>query len=60
MQMAVVEAARNLAKIENASSEDMWICRISNQTQDEWSTLSNSGNYNSLVWTSHKMLRQNN
>ncbi len=44
----------------NASIEDTWICRISNQAQDEWSTLSNSGNYNSLVWTSHKMLRQNN
>ena len=49
-----------IMRAENASSEDMWICRISNQTQDEWSTLSNSGNYNSLVWTSHKMLRQNN
>ncbi len=49
-----------IMRAENASSEDMWICRITNQTQDEWSTLSNSGNYNSLVWTSHKMLRQNN
>ncbi len=49
-----------IMRAENASSEDTWICRISNQTQDEWSTLSNSGNYNSLVWTSHKMLRQNN
>ena len=49
-----------IMRAENASSEDMWVCRISNQTQDEWSTLSNSGNYNSLVWTSHKMLRQNN
>jgi len=46
-------------RAENASIEDTWICRITNQTQDEWSTLSNSGNYNSLVWTSHKMLRQN-
>ena len=49
-----------IMRAENASIEDTWICRISNQTQDEWSSLSNSGNYNSLVWTTHKMLRQNN
>ncbi len=49
-----------IMRAENASSEDIWICRITNQTQEEWSTLSNSGNYNSLVWTSYKMLRQNN
>ena len=47
-----------IMRAENAGIEDTWICSISNQTQDEWSTLSNSGNYNSLVWTSHKMLRQ--
>ncbi len=49
-----------IMRAENASIEDTWICRISNQTQDEWSALSNSGNYNSLVWTTHKMLRQKN
>ncbi len=49
-----------IMRAENASIEDTWICRISNQTQDEWSALSNSGNYNSLVWTTHKMLRQSN
>ena len=49
-----------IMRAENASIEDTWICRISKQTQDEWSALSNSGNYNSLVWTTHKMLRQNN
>ena len=49
-----------IMRAENTSIEDTWICRISNQTQDEWSALSNSGNYNSLVWTTHKMLRQNN
>ena len=49
-----------IMRAENASIEDTWICRISNQAQDEWSAISNSGNYNSLVWTTHKMLRQNN
>ena len=49
-----------IMRAENARMEDTWICRITNQTQDEWSSISNSGNYNSLVWTSPKMLRQNN
>ena len=49
-----------LMRAENAKSENTWICRITNQTQDEWSSLSKSGHYNSLVWTSLKMLKQNN
>ena len=49
-----------IMRAENANMEDTWICRITNQTQDEWSSLSNSGNYNSLVWASHKMLRNSN
>ena len=49
-----------IMRAENASMENTWICRITNQTQDEWSSLSNSGNYNSLVWASHKMLRNSN
>ena len=46
-----------IMRAENATMEDTWICRITNQTQDEWTSLSNSGNYNSLVWTSFKMLK---
>ena len=49
-----------IMRAENANLDSTWICRVSNQTQEEWSSLSNSGNYNSLVWTSPKMLRQNN
>ena len=49
-----------IMRAENAPIQDAWICKVTNQTQNEWSTLSNSGNYNSLVWTSHKMLIQNN
>ena len=48
-----------LMRAENAKSENTWICRITNQSQEEWSSLSNSGHYNSLVWTSPMMLRQN-
>ncbi len=48
-----------IMRAENAKLENSWICRITNQSQEEWSSLSNSGNYNSLVWTSPMMLRQN-
>ncbi len=46
-------------RAENAKLENCWICRITNQSQEEWSSLSNSGNYNSLVWSSPMMIRQN-
>ena len=49
-----------IMRAENAKLENSWICRITNQSQEEWSSLSNSGNYNSLVWTSPMMIRQNN
>ncbi len=47
-----------IMRAENAKLENSWICRITNQSQEEWSSLSNSGNYNSLVWTSPMMIRQ--
>ncbi len=49
-----------IMRAENAKLENSWICRITNQSQEEWSSLSNSGNYNSLVWTSPIMIKQNN
>ncbi len=48
-----------IMRAENAKLENTWICRITNQPQEEWSSLSNSGNYNSLVWSSPMMIRQN-
>ena len=45
-----------ILRAENSSTHSTWICRISNQYQEEWSSISNSGNYNSLVWTTTKML----
>ena len=48
-----------IMRAENAKLENCWICRITNQSQEEWSSLSNSGNYNSLVWSSPMMIRQN-
>ena len=48
-----------IMRAENAKLENTWICRITNQSQVEWSSLSDSGNYNSLVWSSPMMIRQN-
>ncbi len=48
-----------IMRAENAKLENSWICRITNQSQEEWSSLSDSGNYNSLVWSSPTMIRQN-
>ena len=48
-----------IMRAENAKLENTWICRITNQSQEEWSSLSDSGNYNSLVWSSPMMIKQN-
>ncbi len=48
-----------ILRAENAKLENSWICRITNKSQEEWSSLSESGNYNSLVWSSPMMIRQN-
>ena len=48
-----------IMRAESANLESTWICRITNQSQEEWSSLSKSGKYNSLVWTSPMMIRQN-
>jgi len=45
-----------IMRSENSSFEDIWICKITNQSQNEWSSLSNSGYFNSLVLTNKKML----
>ena len=47
-----------IMRAENAKLENSWMCRITNQSQEEWSSLSDSGNYNSLVWSSPMMIRQ--
>ena len=45
-----------IMRSENSSFEDIWICKITNQSQNEWSSLSNSGYFNSLVLSNKKML----
>ncbi len=48
-----------IMRAQNAKLENSWICTITNQSQEEWSSLSDSGNYNSLVWSSPMMISQN-
>jgi len=48
-----------IMRAENAKFENRWICSITNQSQEEWSSISKSGKYNSLVWSSPMMIRQN-
>ena len=40
----------------NAQLENYWICKISNNPQKDWTTLSESGHFNSLEWRQPKML----
>ena len=45
-----------IMRSENSLLEGYWICKITKQTQYEWSSLSNSGYFNSLVLNTSKMI----
>ena len=45
-----------IMRSQNAISENIWICNITNQTQETWNSLSDSGYFNSLVLDKPKML----
>ena len=36
----------------------LWICRISNISQEKWSSISNGGHFNSLVWEKPQSLTE--
>ena len=40
----------------NSLIENTWVCKITNQSQQEWDSLSNSGYFNSLVLSNSKMI----
>ncbi len=48
-----------LMRSENSLSEDTWVCKITNQSQQEWNSLSKSGYFNSLVLSKATMLNNN-
>ena len=45
-----------IKRSENFTDENAWYCKITNQSQEEWSSLSNSGYFNSLVLNNKKMI----
>ena len=45
-------------RAKNSDLENLWICKITNQPQNEWESLSRSGYFNSLEWKQPKMLNQ--
>ncbi len=45
-------------RAKNAELDNVWICNISNQPQNEWESMSISGYYNSLEWKQPQMLNQ--
>ena len=34
---------------ETASTQNTWVCKITNQSQNNWNSISDSGYFNSLV-----------
>ena len=49
-----------ILRSENLMSEKKWVCRITNQSQEDWNSLSDSGYFNSLVFNNPKMIDNNN
>ena len=48
-----------IKRAENSLSQNLWVCKNTNQSQEEWSSLSNSGYFNSLVLNNVKMVEFN-
>ena len=45
-------------RAQNGISNNIWICRISNKEQNEWSSVSKSGHFNSLEWRQPNMVNK--
>ena len=45
---------------EKGVASHIWICSISNKAQNEWTSVSDGGYFNSLVWKQPFVLQQNN
>ena len=45
-----------ILRSENSIVENNWICKVTNQSQEEWNSLSDSGHFNSLVLSNSKMI----
>ena len=45
-----------IMRAENSLVENIWICKITNQSQENWNSLSESGHFNSLVLNNLKVI----
>ena len=45
-----------IMRSENSIVQNIWVCKITNQSQQEWSSISDTGYFNSLVMNNLKML----
>ena len=45
-----------IMRSEGTFSENTWICKFTNQSQQDWNSLSDSGYFNSLVLSNSKMI----
>ncbi len=48
-----------IMRSENSIVENIWVCKITKKSQDEWKSLSDSGYFNSLVLSNSKMIDSN-
>ena len=48
-----------MLRAENSNLDEIWICQITNISQNNWSSVSESGHFNSLEWRRPKMLGVN-
>jgi len=46
------------ARSENGAENNIWICTMSNKQQNEWTSVSYGGYFNSLVWKQPNVLNQ--
>ncbi len=48
-----------ILRSENSIVENIWICKVTNQSQEDWNSISDSGYFNSLVLNNLKMIDNN-
>ena len=45
-----------MLRAESSNLDEIWICQITNISQNNWSSVADSGHFNSLEWRRPKML----
>ena len=48
-----------MLRSENCNLNEIWVCQITSIAQNNWSSVSDSGYFNSLEWRRPKMLGTN-